>query len=469
LLGVTLIKALRRTLLLGCAVTVLFLPGRLRAGPPSARVEAQTSPEGAESPPPQAVETPAPPAIAPGTVITKSNWMQYRQFFSEGEIGLWEGRWFWKMPDDVQINVGPTRVYPLPEPFIELTERYGEQTQLIKLPSGRWQVKNYVSGMPFAIPSEPNMGLKILTNVYHRIGPHLIAGFRDSGTPNTVCNMDRFNDVLCWKFDYDIRQMAYNWEPGVPRVEKDAGGAWLGVYIDVVQPEQYRYTADLILWWQDNLRLEDNYLFIPALRRSLRVSDASHCSPIFTFSDLSHDDIWGGWFGGIADFDASFVKRMKLLALTGIANNDFGNFPENYDMPLGWARPSWGQWELRNVWVIDVRPIAPLAPKYCYAKRTMYVDSSLSVPLAQDVYDSRMSLSKIIVLGAKSAEIPAYGTQTWAGGGIQQVWNVKNDHAVMGFTADARGRNWTIDSAVKPKYDNISAFQTASGVLHQMR
>ena len=106
-----------------------------------------------------------------------------------------------------------------------------------------------------------------------------------------------------------------------------------------MQPEQYRYIADLILWWQDNLRLEDHYLFIPALRRSLRLSDASHCTPIFTFADLSHDDIWGGWFGGIADFDASFVKRMKLLALTGITNNDYGKFPANYDMPLGWAKP----------------------------------------------------------------------------------------------------------------------------------
>jgi hypothetical protein len=79
-----------------------------------------------------------------------------------------------------------------------------------------------------------------------------------------------------------------------------------------------------------------------------------------------------------------------------------------------------------------------------------------------------MNLWKIIVLSLKPAQTP-YGMQNWAGGGIQQVWNIRSNHALMGFTADAHGHNWTIDSAVKPKYDNLQAFQTPSGILHQMR
>ena len=463
-------KVLQSVLIAGFVALFLTFGVLAHAGPPPEQVENQTPPEeGAEAPSATPEETPEPPAIAPGTIINKSNWMQYKQFFTDGEVGLWEGKWFWKMPDDVQINVGPTKVYPLPAPFVELTERYGDQTQLVQLPNGRWKLKNYVAGMPFALPREPNMGLKILTNVYYRIGPHLVAGFRDSGTPLSLCNMDRFNDVLCWKLNYNLRQMAYNWEPGIERVEKDSGEAWFGEYYEIVQPEQYRYIADLVLHWQDNLRTEDNFLWIPALRRSLRLSDASHCSPIFTFSDLTRDDVKAGWNGGIADFNATFVKRMKLLALTQLANNDYGKFPENYDLPLAWAKPSWGAWELRNVWVIDIRPIPPLAPKYCYAKRVMYVDMSLSASLAQDLYDSKLNLSKVMVLSAKPADIPKYGMQNWAGGGIQQLWNVHSDHAFMAFTADERGRNWTIDSAVKPKYDNIHAFQTASGIMHQMR
>src|SRR5262249_22123977 len=148
-----------------------------------------------------------------------------------------EGKWFWKMPDDVQINVGPTTIHPLPTPFVEATERYGEQTELVKQADGRWRVKNYVAGIPFATPSDPDMGVKILTNVYYRIQPHLVAGFDDSGTPLSICNLDQFSDAVCWKVDYDFRQMAYNWEPGVPQTEKESDGAWLGAWVQIEEPE----------------------------------------------------------------------------------------------------------------------------------------------------------------------------------------------------------------------------------------
>src|SRR5271169_5614527 len=75
------------------------------------------------NPPAEAAPAAAPeesgPGIPPGTVINSSNWSQYREYMTDGEIGLWEGKWFWKMPADAQINVGPTTVYPLPEAFVE--------------------------------------------------------------------------------------------------------------------------------------------------------------------------------------------------------------------------------------------------------------------------------------------------------------------------------------------------------------
>jgi len=223
-----------------------------------------------------------------------------------------------------------------------------------------------------------------------------------------------------------------------------------------------------VLLWQDNLKLEDNYLFVPALRRSLRLSDASHCAPLFQFGDYTHDDLKAGWNGGVADFDASLVKQMKLLALTQ-ATTEYGKFPDNYEMRLGWAKPSWGAWELRNVWVIDVRPIPLIASKYCYSKRTMYVDTSIYLPLAEDLYDSKGALTKVMVLSPGTAEVADYGLQTWAGGGIVQLWDLKNEHALMNFTADEHGRNLTIDSAVKHQYDNIDEYQTGSGIMQLMR
>ena len=60
--------------------------------------------------------------VTPGTTITKQNWTQYKDCFSEGVQHFWQGDLFYKMPDDVQIHVGPQHTWTLPKPYIEATE-----------------------------------------------------------------------------------------------------------------------------------------------------------------------------------------------------------------------------------------------------------------------------------------------------------------------------------------------------------
>jgi hypothetical protein len=51
--------------------------------------------------------------VAPGTRITMGNWWQYQQYMPLGMIDLFNGTYFWKMPKDVEIDVGPTVSYPV--------------------------------------------------------------------------------------------------------------------------------------------------------------------------------------------------------------------------------------------------------------------------------------------------------------------------------------------------------------------
>src|SRR5947209_5994032 len=91
--------------------------------------------------------------VKPGDVITKQNWMQYKDCFSEGVQHFWQGDLFYKMPDAVQIKVGPQHSYILPKPFVEATEKYGGQTRLVKQGDGRYRLENYVAGVPIPNPS----------------------------------------------------------------------------------------------------------------------------------------------------------------------------------------------------------------------------------------------------------------------------------------------------------------------------
>jgi hypothetical protein len=319
-------RAPQSMIIAGLVAAAVGLPRLINAVPPPEQMENPTAALGAVTsaePTLAEIET---PSILPGTTITKSNWMQYKSFLTEGEIGLWEGRWLWKMPDDVQINVGPTKVYPLPEPFVQLTEKYGDQTRLVRLADGRWQLKNYVAGIPFPIPREPSMGVKILANLNYRIALHLVAGFSDSGTVGRICEIDGYGSTSCWQVDYDFRQMAYNWEPGVPRVEPGSGGAWLGEWVQAEEPEQLRYTADLILLWQDNLRPEGHYAFIPALRRAMRLSDTSHCEPLLSSRDRPHNDSEMGWGGRMSDFERDDEAALGWLKpVSGSVPNELSN------------------------------------------------------------------------------------------------------------------------------------------------
>ena len=74
--------------------------------------------------------------IPPGTTITMQNWQQYKQYMPDGMVALFEGKYFWKMPADVRMEVGPTIIHPLPPNYLAATEKYSAQVRIIELPSG---------------------------------------------------------------------------------------------------------------------------------------------------------------------------------------------------------------------------------------------------------------------------------------------------------------------------------------------
>jgi hypothetical protein len=47
-------------------------------------------------------------AIPVGTKITMQNWQQYKQYMPDGMAVLFDGRYFWKMPAGVEMDVGPS-------------------------------------------------------------------------------------------------------------------------------------------------------------------------------------------------------------------------------------------------------------------------------------------------------------------------------------------------------------------------
>jgi hypothetical protein len=403
--------------------------------------------------------------IPVGTKITMANWQQYKAFMPDGMVQLFQGTNFWKMPADVEMNVGPTRIFPLPEGYPEATEKYGGQTQVVKLPDGHYDMKNYIAGMPFPNPSDPDKGWKILADSWFGPVPRIAAGTPETGLAS-LCALDRYGSTTCLRTAYVYRMLSHIYSPGYPVTEPKAGGAWYSEWAMLEAPEQSKYLANLTIFWQDNQKMEDDFAFIPALRRTLRLSSSARCSPIFG-TDYTRDDARGGFNGGLSMFRADWLRDQKVLALSHITTA-VGTFPDNYDMPLGFARPSWGPWEVRDTYVIDTRRVPEEARGYCYGKRIMYVDKVFLHEDWSDLYDANMKLWKVLQLGAAPKVINGVETSVlgsfWGG-----MWDFQNYHATLAFTADGPGRDIRIDDAVPKEFEDIDRYCSPAGMMMIMR
>jgi hypothetical protein len=91
-------------------------------------------------------------AIPLGTRITMQNWQNFKQFMPDGMVALFEGKYFWKMPADVSMEIGPTVNYPLPKNYLEATEKYSSQVKIVELPDGGLTLAGYQGGIPFPNP-----------------------------------------------------------------------------------------------------------------------------------------------------------------------------------------------------------------------------------------------------------------------------------------------------------------------------
>ncbi len=402
-----------------------------------------------------------------GTKVTTQNYKQYEQFMPLGMIKMFEGIYGWKMPQDVEMEVGPVHHGFLPKSWIEATEKYGSQTSVEVTSSGHYVIHNYHGGTPFPNPSDPNKGWKILANVFWAFVPALYAN-----TPNnygTVWAIDRFGNVAPSSLDVVYRWSAYITDAGFPAEEKYAPGTWYTEYGMQETPEQARYTAALSLFYQDQEKnpFPDTYVFVPALRRSLRLSTTSRCSPVFGF-DWSYDDAkTNGFNGSTSIYTGDYLGDRKILTLASF-NQDGAIYPDGYLLPLSFPKPSWGKWETRPMVIDDVHRIPSEAAGYCYSSRIIYADKEHWNGDWVDLFDTNRKLWKSIAYFNDVGQVPGLGS-SWDGVS-SMAWDLQNTHATVwsGF-----GNPWKrkpyLDSNVPKEYFDGVKYGSPSGLMQILR
>jgi hypothetical protein len=368
------------------------------------------------------------------------------------------------MPADVEMDVGPTVIHPLPKGYLRATHEYASDVKLVPLPDGGFTIAGYRGGIPFPKPAEPHKGWKILANFWFRYFPHLVVNTSDN--MGFSCTLDSFDDAKCIKGLWVYRQLSYNTDPGVPTVIPGGEGKFYTTWFMVEEPEEEKYTATLTIGYTDLTKPQEIYRFLPALRRAQPISAAARCAS--SGSDVTPDDGRFGFAGNIPDFEAKLIGEKKILALMNVGTAG-ANFPADYDMPLGWAKPSWGKWELRDVYVLDVRKVPSKAAGYCYGKRIMYIDKQFYGALWEDLYDSKLRLWKVALLQPIVINVPHIGPQNSSGAQYSHYWDLEGRHATFSGPHDGHGYDVLINSEVPKQYTDIRRYTTAGGLSEVMR
>jgi Protein of unknown function (DUF1329) len=212
------------------------------------------------------------PPLPPGTRITMQNWQKYQTYMPQGIIEMWKGTHPWKLPADAVMEVGPTIEYPNPKWWYDATEKYKGQTKLVKLPAGGYTVQGYVTGIPFSPTEfdEPGDGAyKLLYDEYYYYHPSL------NHYASLAHEVDRYLNVNSSESFQVGTLLAHGSDPGWPPSSEVMPGYFYAYYNELISPEQTKYTAPLDLIYDDPDKLPEAYVFLPSLRRALRLSSGA--------------------------------------------------------------------------------------------------------------------------------------------------------------------------------------------------
>jgi hypothetical protein len=327
--------------------------------------------------------------IPPGTKITLQNWQQYKKFMPMWVRAAFSGAYKWHVGSDpaYTVEVGPTRHYPLPRQYVEDTEKYGGQAQLVPLPSGGFSWKGYQAGIPFPNPTEPNVGVKMAYNGWDTFQPKILNFHALNWIVDTYGNVSNLETD-----DTFYRTMHLSDPPGGPINLPFANGSNYVTRFLVLIPEQSKYTTEMTLRPDDPTRVSEIYAFVPALRRSLRLSTAAKCAPILGTDFVQDDNSWLP-----PNFKITLLGRKKVLAPVMEYSKAFTM--KSYIAPPtsfpGWPRADAARWELRKVNLLNLKWLSALGA-YCYSDRVFYQDTETNILVPLESYDRTGKFWKVV-------------------------------------------------------------------------
>ncbi len=300
--------------------------------------------------------------IKPGVVITKENWDRYlpelQKLLPPSKIkwygmGVREGL--------VTMPVVKTTYWPLTKGQMEATKKYAGTARV----GANNDLLNWTAGVPFP---EPKNALEIIWNCYPTISR---GGAHDDYQQHSWLNLFTGTEYEK-RFLWDLFRRKYRGRTDVPPLGDMSDFTGRGISyresLVIKEPNEVKGFVNLRIRYWDINKVDDNYAYVPAIRRVRRLTGADATDPLLGSDYVPDDfDVW----------QQKLDPRMKFRVLE---HRDL-LFPKTYvgrENKPAYDYKKHGpcvqvEWELRPFWVLE---IMTNNPDYVYSKRVIYVDAT---------------------------------------------------------------------------------------------
>jgi hypothetical protein len=338
--------------------------------------------------------TPAPADVVPGDVITKLNVEKVEGMVAEGVK--------WAVINGMDMQIVPYQHIPMPKAYLAATEKYGTQSSL----GPRNELLNWVAGKPFPIidVNDPNVAPKIMYNFQNThyfsddLGLHLVDA--DTGSLYVDANGNRHYSVERHFVADWLRVLQFegrlHHDPR-PRFDNNSDETFRksGLY-PLIEPFDLKGVGGVSFRYQDLIRQDDTWLYLPFLRRVRRLSSAQRSDALFG-QDIDVDS-YGGYAGQIPWFDWKLLGEKPMLA--SLHGERLPPEPCKKDGGMTFCEV----WEKRpSVYVIEGKP---KVSNYAYSKRVIYVDKETNFIIYSDLFDQNGELWKVVMQSIRTSKRP---------------------------------------------------------------
>ncbi|MBS1188305.1 MAG: hypothetical protein H6R10_97 [Rhodocyclaceae bacterium] len=385
------------------------------------------------------------PGLNPGVTINKANADQFKEILGAAVYKLVK-------EGNFDIKVGATTNFAMNKAYVAATKANLNKAKLGAKPG---EITGYVAGRPF--PEEPDVNDP-------RAGEKLAWNFRNGlnwGDNAAVTmywkyrNMETGREERRVKMDIHMLNFKHRVSQApIPEVTPNPSQIFRGTYLKVAEPNDVRNTQLLLQRYEDDLKMDDAYLYLGFQKRVRRMA-TGQTTDAFLGSEMMIED-FEGYNGRISDMKWTF--KGKKLVLLPMWNHNELQLSDEFKDPDGFKYISFGgqgscfhtgTWQLRKVYVLEAAPINPNHP---VSKRVFYMDAQLgSMNGANEIYDRKGDLWKVLMVGKSHADhhLPE---NKGMGIGADDGFTIVDVQAKRCTTAQFKGR-------VDPKLSPAEMFQ----------